>query len=65
MATVKHVGNKTTIETNIGELKYNIKRIKGLITYSIYKEDGQVLKGGLLSRDDARKWLESYAKEMV
>ena len=65
MATVQHKGNKTTIETNVGELKYNIKRIKGLITYSIYKEDGQVLKGGLLSRDDARKWLESYAKKMV
>ena len=64
MNAITFKGNNATINTIHGLLKFKISRVKGLLTYNVFKEDGSILKGGFLSIDDAKKWIKDYASFM-
>ena len=60
MAIIQTKGNTLTVHTQSGDVIYTIKRIKGLITYSVYKEDGSVLKGGFTNIQQAKEYIISW-----
>ena len=60
MAKITFKGQKATVQFTTGKEEYTIKRVKGLVTYSIYRADKSVLKGGLLDIKSAKEWLTEF-----
>lgn len=60
MAQLKWKGNTAKIKTAEGEVVYTIKRVKGLITYNILREDGSILKGGFCNIPQAKGYIVEW-----
>lgn len=63
MALVKWNGNTLTVTTNDGvKTKFMIKKIKGLMSYNIYRENDTIVKGGFMLKEYAKEWITDYIK---
>lgn len=61
MATINTKGNVITVATNDhGKVEYTVKKIRGLLSWSVYREDGSVLIGGRLNKADCVEWIKEY-----
>lgn len=64
MAIIVWTGKKATVKTSSGEFKYTLKKVKGIVSQTLYNAEGMAIKGGFQSLEDAKEWLEQYAKGM-
>lgn len=63
MALIKWNGNTLTVTTNDGvKTKFIIKKIKGLMSYNIYRENETIVKGGFMLKEYAKEWITDYIK---
>lgn len=64
MANIVWNGKKATVKTLSGDVSYTLKKVKGIVSQTLYNSEGVAIKGGFQTLDDARVWLEQYAKGM-
>lgn len=61
MVSINIKGNTITVATNDhGKVEYTVKKIRGLVTYSVIREDGSILIGGRLNKADCVEWIKEY-----
>lgn len=60
MATIEKKGQKITVTSSLGIINYKVKKMKGCISYSLFKPDNSVMKSGFLTADDAVNWLREF-----
>lgn len=64
MAIISWKGKKATVKTASGDVTYTLKKVKGIVSQTLYNSAGAAIKGGFQTLDDAKVWLEQYAKGM-
>lgn len=64
MANIVWNGKKAIVKTLAGDFTYTLKKVKGIVSQTLYNAEGAAIKGGFQSLDDAKMWLEQYAKGM-
>lgn len=60
MAVITWNGKKATIKTCSGVVRFSILRLKGMTNFNLISENGNTLKGGFSSLNDAKLWLSDY-----
>lgn len=64
MAIIMWKGKKATVKTLSGETTYTLKKVKGIVSQTLYTSEEAAIKGGFQTLEDAKMWLEQYTKGM-